>query len=58
MIEVSNVNLTDTDVDSLMKSANLSFPIFTGINLKKMPDFHWHSKGKVLTFASFGFLFP
>ena len=33
VIEVSNVNFIDTDVDSLMKSTNLSFPIFMGINL-------------------------
>ena len=30
MIQVSNVNFTDTDVDSLMKSTNLCFPIFIG----------------------------
>ena len=32
MTEVSNVNFTDTDVDSLMKSTDLSFTIFIGIN--------------------------
>ena len=32
MTEVSSVNFTDTDLDSLMKSTNLSFPIFIGIN--------------------------
>ena len=35
MIEVSNVNFTDTDVDPLMKSTNLSFPIPIGINYRR-----------------------
>ena len=32
MIEVSNVDFTDTDVDSLTKPTNLSCTIFFGIN--------------------------
>ena len=32
MVEVLNANFTETDVDSLVKSTNLSFPILTGIN--------------------------
>ena len=36
MIEVSNVNFTETHVDqSLMKSTNLSFPILIGINYRR-----------------------
>ena len=31
MIEVSNVNFTDTDVDALMKSTDFSFPIYINI---------------------------